>query len=308
MIDLPPFDSSSEARARMTLIQCKALAQKLETDKLTNELSQLAHLRSFSKSSSCRVEEVKKWVANGWNTEVLVKANKRLLDEDALKQSLQWIFPQAYYSAFSLCLAYFIVGGYTQRTHAGVIKEFGDLISRDKYPKTISFYCDGGLNKVSFKNLQFRQLTHTLEYDRRDEDCVDAQIKQFLNSTRQNDLKEKLPKLGLKTKKGKKKVKFDQKDYDQASKKLGNTSILSLLYRKRIKANYQDIETLISDYLDAESAYEAIVAMLEGINLIHESFIFKALKKKEFEDILNSVKKRHRNDFEQRIERIKEMI
>jgi hypothetical protein len=36
--------------------------------------------------------------AHGWNTEMLLRQNSRTLDGDGLRNSLQWAFPQAYYS------------------------------------------------------------------------------------------------------------------------------------------------------------------------------------------------------------------
>ena len=57
----------------------------------------------------------------------------------------------------------------------------------------------------------------------------------------------------IKTKHGKRKTSFSADDWQQVSRNLGATSLLSLLYRKRLKANYDAIETLLADELNQRS-------------------------------------------------------
>lgn len=262
-------------KARMTQIQFTSLAEKLHKQTLLRELASLKYFCDFKKSSSCSIEEVKKWIVNGWNTEYLLRINALKLEEEALRNSLQWAFPQAYYSVFTICLAYFKVAGLTELSHTSVISKVGKLMSVGKYPLTFSFLADGGKNR-NFINISRIDLPSTIYYKDVPE-VIDSQICQFLNSTREMELDERKQKFGLKTKSGKKKTHYSETDWDAVSKSIGFTSVINLLYRKRIKSNYRDIETYLCLELDPDIVYQDLIKITSSINIIHEAFILKAL-------------------------------
>jgi hypothetical protein len=78
--------------------------------------------------------EVRQWLFNGWNTENLLRLTSDLLKDRENASALHWSFPQAYYSAYSVAFAWFKVAGYTERTHAAVIKKFGSQAVAGHYP------------------------------------------------------------------------------------------------------------------------------------------------------------------------------
>jgi len=80
-------------KARMTQIQFTSLAKRLNRTVLLKELASLEYFVDINKSSTCNITEVKKWLINGWNTEYLLRINAINLEEDALRNSLQWAFP-----------------------------------------------------------------------------------------------------------------------------------------------------------------------------------------------------------------------
>ena len=297
-----------EARAQMTSIQCLALARRLANENLHDEVSNLSGIKTMRLSQHADQEEVFKWIRNGWNTEHLLHVNRSMLSGDALKNSLHWAFPQAYYSVYALTFAFFRAAGYPHTSHQKVIFHLGQLMYQSKYPRAIAFLASGGLQDRSYRNLSRRELGYTLEFDSDDPKCVDAQIAQFLNSTRTSLLKERLPKLGLKTIKGTPKKRFSAEDYDRASKKIGHTNLLSLLYRKRIKANYQDIDTLVSDYIDPSIVYSALEVIVGGSNLVHESFLFMMLGRERFGDIVGKFSVRGRDFVADRFSKIKKSV
>lgn len=268
-------------KAKMTQIQFYALALRLQKPKILQELSLLKYFNEFSISSTCDVKEVKKWIVNGWNTEYLLRINYKTLKGDALRNSLHWAFPQAYYSVYTICLAFFKVAGFTESSHTSVISKVGKLMSEGKYPNIISFLSDGGMKRINFLNINKIALPSTIYFEETPE-VIDTHICQFLNSTRQMDLEDRKPHIKCYTTKHKRKVNFSDKDWEKVSNSIGYTSIMSLLYRKRIKSNYRDIETFLCEELNVDEVYKYLIIITSSINLVHESFIMRGLGKAQY--------------------------
>jgi hypothetical protein len=282
--DLAPLAVSSDEdffKARMTQIQFRALGVRCSPSVVLAELETLKYRRAIKAARHSSPDEIVRWLRNGWNTEFLLRANHASLEGEALRHSLQWAFAQAYYSAYAVSLAFFKAVGFTETSHAAVIWKIGDLMSRDCYPASIGFIAKGG-HPITFQNIAKGVLVSALYFDPSDRNCVDTHICHFLNGTRRGDLKSKKADLKLRTKGGKVKKKFSDADWEVASAKLGVTSLLSLLYRKRIKANYRDIETFLSEYLEANVLYDNLISVVSAANLAHEAFIAKAIGSTEY--------------------------
>ena len=84
-------------------------------------------------------------------------------------------------------------------------------------------------------------------------------------------------------------MKFDQSDWEQVVANLGNTSVLSLLYRKRIKANYRGIETFLSPKLDGSALFKALRRIVASINAVHEMLIAKSVGSHTYNQLIASV-------------------
>ncbi|MBI9070137.1 MAG: hypothetical protein JEY94_00975 [Melioribacteraceae bacterium] len=268
-------------KAKMTQIQFYALALKLQKSKILQELTLLKYFNEFKRSSTCDIKEVKKWIVNGWNTEYLLRINFKTLKGDALRNSLHWSFPQAYYSVYTICLAFFKVAGFTESSHTSVISKVGKLMYEGKYPNVISFLSDGGMKKISFTNINRVELPSTIYFAKTPE-VIDTHICQFLKSTREMDLDDRKVNIKCYTVKGKRKVNFSELDWEKVSHNLGYTSIMSLLYRKRIKSNYRDIETFLCEELNVDEVYKYLIAITSSINIVHESFIMKGLGETQY--------------------------
>lgn len=280
-------------KARMTQIQFHSLSLKLKKSNLIEELKTLDYYTNFQKSPNCNKSDIKKWLTNGWNTEYLLRINYETLKDDALRNSLHWAFPQSYYSVFTICLAFFKVAGFTEKSHKAVMSKVGSLMSENKYPSTFIFLANGGINDINFINIKKVEIPSTIHFEETSE-IIDTQICQFLKSTREMELEEKKPQMDIKTILGKKKKNFSKKDWEKVSAKIGLTSILNLLYRKRIKSNYRDIETFLCNELDPKLVSEYLISITAAINLLHEAFILKGLGRDEydliFENLNNSIK------------------
>ena len=52
-----------------------------------------------------------------------------------------------------------------------------------------------------------------------------------------------------------------------------NTTLLHLLYRKRIKSNYKDIDTFLSEIIDSEQICDDLSAIVWRVNSVLEYYI-----------------------------------
>jgi hypothetical protein len=283
---LPERDDVKFA-ARMTNIQFSAVARRLEREVVVKDIESLLACRDVTKGRHFEPAVVKRWLLNGWNTEQLLRTNRALLVGDALRHSLHWAFPQAYYSVFAVALAYFKSVGYSEESHSAVIRKFGTEAAAKRYPAALCALAHGHppapLGVAAYK------LPHSLYYDPEVRETIEAQLSQFLCATRKIDLDEKKGDIPIRTKAGSRKKAFRADDWAKVSNALGYTSLLSLLYRKRIKANYRDIDTFLHGELQAETLYLDLLRIVSTVNLVHEVLISKAAGIGAFKDALSAL-------------------
>lgn len=84
--------------------------------------------------------------------------------------------------------------------------------------------------------------------------------------------------------------------WQQVSNALGHTTIMDLLYRKRIKANYQDIDTFSSSQFKGLEVLTNLSAVVSRLNLINETYIAKAVGLGNYEAMLERHLKKANND------------
>jgi hypothetical protein len=275
-------------KAEMTHRQFASLAQKLNDCDIENEIINLSFFKNkIVKSKKLNLEEVEKWLKNSWNTENVLNQNKSIIDNTGQSFAMQWAFPQAYYSIFGSLLAHFKALGYPQESHSSVIKNFAHLIEENKFPKSISFYCTGPKNKYVFGNINKPYDLTPIEFDSNNIDTIDNHICQFLKATREIKLIEKAPDLKFKNKKGQKRKKLSPLMWKQVSDSLGHTTIMDLLYRKRIKANYQDIDTFSSIHFKGIEVLSNLGIIVNRLNLINEVYISKAIGIVKYQEMLD---------------------
>lgn len=261
--------------ARMTNIQFSALAARLDRAELMTGVKTALEKNPRRRGKLADPAEVRKWLVNSWSTETLLRGNIDALNGDALRHALHWAFPQAYYSAFALLQAYYRATGVTVDSHAGSIRQFGVDLSQGKYPSSLAFYAEGyppspaGLTLIKSEN--------SLYFDRNDESCVETRVWQFLNATRRQSLAERKETAKLRTKSGRPRKNFSKAEWTRLSDALGVTSVLSCLYRKRIKANYRDIDSFLHHELDAGLLLRDLVSVVKALNFVHECFIATAM-------------------------------
>lgn len=275
-------------RAEMTHRQFAALSHKLVNADIENEIMNLLFFKErLEKGRNADLGEIEKWLKNSWNTENVLIHNKTIIENTGQSFAMQWAFPQAYYSVFGSMMGHFNALGYTQESHTAVLKYFGTLVEQNKLPESICFYCTGGKKNMEFINIEKPDDINPMDFDASNAKTIDNHICQFLRATREIKLEGKAPDLKFKTKKGKKRKNLSPAMWNQVSASLGHTTIIDLLYRKRIKANYQDIDTFSSNEFKGIAVLANLCNVVDRLNLVNESYIAKAIGINEYKAILN---------------------
>jgi len=297
-------------RAEMTHRQFSALSNKLYQADIENEILNLPYFKDqLSKAQNLKIGEVEMWLINSWNTENVLFHNTHILENSGQSFCMQWAFPQANYTTFCSILAYFKSVGFTQMSHAAVSKEFGNLVSQGKYPESISLYTSASKKNVVYHNITKPNLETTIELDLNVPETVDNQICQFLKSTREIMSDNKAPKMRFKAKSGQLRKNLTPQMWDKVSESIGNTTIMDFLYRKRIKANYLDIETFNSAEFKGKLVLENLCKVVDRLNLTNEVYIAKAIGIAEFDRILDKHIKTVNNEIaKKRRETIKSIL
>ena len=146
------------------------------------------------------------------------------------------------------------------------------MASRKAFLDELNIHVDGGLNDLQIKGISSNiQNFCSSRLNDSDFEQVKRHLISFFLSTRRIHLEDKKPDLKIRTKDGKKlKKSFTREDWEKTSSALGKTSWLCLLYRKRIKSNYRDIDAFLSLHFDTEIVLQGLVAFTNIFNLINE--------------------------------------
>lgn len=271
--------------SEMTFKQFIALTNYLKFHNPIEEVLENKYFQKLKLAKGANPKEIKKWIFNAWNTERILRESDSFLSVKENYFALQWSFPQAYYSVFLLTLAFQKLNDSASDTsHNGVMTKFGRFVSENKYPKMISFYAEGTIKNSVFKNIAKHPSNSSLSLDHTSKESCETQICQFLNGTRKDLLKEKRNEKNIAKlfttgtgKKKKLKTNLNEKDWQCVSDKISKTTLLNLLYRKRIKSNYQSIDSFIYDNYNADYIHRSLIGIVNKINLINEAYIYKTI-------------------------------
>lgn len=291
-----PFDFSSASiatdelwfKAEMTHCQFLALAHKLDSSDIENEIYNLDYWNRINKSKNNNLQDIEKCLINSWNTENVLDSNHVVIDNTGQSFALQWAFTQAYYSCFGNLLAHFKAIGHTEFSHTAVLRKFGNLMNENKLPNSISFYSKGSIRQITYHNIDKPSDAKILKLELSNQSTVDNHICQFLKATREIKLIEKAPDFKFKTKAGGPKTNLGTNEWQRVSESVGNTTIMDLLYRKRIKANYQDIETFTYEGFKGKDVLTNLTRIVNRLNFANECYIAKAIGIDEFSKIAES--------------------
>jgi len=248
------------------------------------------------KNKSLDNDVIRKLLWNSWSTEYAFLLGNQIDNDEYYKFSLHWNFPQAYYSVYLTMTAFHETQGVANEQHEKSIKIFGNSIKDNHYPRALSFYAAGMHNEFKYSGLHgFDGFPKDFNGLARVSSTIDAkkQIASFLKSTRKKIAENKREKLKCTkdikflNKKGLFTQKFSAEHWNHIYKTIPETTILNLLYRLRIKANYHDIESFINADIDFKTFHESLGGIIYYLNFIHEAYIVKVIGCKAYEDILN---------------------
>lgn len=243
-----------------------------------------------------KLETIKKLLWNSWSTEYAYNLGTHVNNDDYYKFSLHWNFPQAYYSVYLAMTAFNETQGIANDQHEKSIKLFGNSVKDNHYPNAISFYSMGLYDDFKYKNLDtFTMFPNNYFGLSRIESLDEAQtqIALFLKSTRIKNAEHKREKL-RETKdkhflngKGEFRKKFSKEHWDLIYKTIPYTTLLNLMYRLRIKANYHDVDAFVNADIDFKTFHESLGGIVNYLNYVHEAYIVKVIGNKEYEQILS---------------------
>ncbi len=270
-IDTKPSDD--DWAALTTVNQFKALgiyAEHCRTDhKSWCSYRESLRVRPIGKIDTARV---KQQLVNSWNTERLLRATSTNFSGPGSGFVAQWAFPQAYYSTFNSTLASFATSGFTETSHTAVRKKVSELARRGALPSDLNVSANGGKKNGYAEGIcSSCNDFNPLRLDSNNLEEVKRHLISFFRSTRRMHLDDKKLDLKIRTKRGGTlKKSLNESDWEKVSNTLGRTSWLCLLYRKRIKSNYRDINTFLSDHFDTHAVLDGLVAFTDTFNLANE--------------------------------------
>ena len=249
------------------------------------------------KNDSFDIDSCRKLLWNSWSTEYAFLMTAQSENNEYHKFALHWHFPQIYYSIYLNMTAFHETQGCANNNHETSIKLFGNSIKDKHYPKAISFFASGLHNGFNYRGLEsfvsFPKSFSSLEKIHSLEDA-EMQIAKFLQSTReQNALnkrkrgaKEHAKLKDFQNKKGELIKNFTKKHWDKIYTSIPETTLLNIIYRLRIKANYHDIETFINADIDFKLFHEYLGNIVQYLNFVHEAYIHKAIGDDNYRKIL----------------------
>ena len=244
------------------------------------------------------LNQIKKLLWNSWSTEYAFSISSLVDNIDYYKCALHWIFPQAYYSIYLCMTAFHETQGVSSDNHESSINVFGNSVKSKHYPKAISFFCKGQYKDFKYTGLEhFKEFPddHSVLSKINSLDEAHDQIASFLKTTREKNAESKRDKYKMKkdirflTKKGEFRKSFSKAHWNIVYKNIPETSLLNIMYRLRINANYHDVETFINANIDFKVFHEVLKNIVGYLNFVHEAYICKCIGSIEYEKILNSI-------------------
>lgn len=286
----------------------------------TKEILNLKEIDYFNRleirNENFNIEKCKKLLWNSWSTEFSCGLAKTVDNADYYKYSLHWNFPQAYYSVYLNMTAFHETQGTSSDAHEKSIKTFGNSVKDNHYPSCISFHAMGLYKNFTYHNLnQFESFPEGFSplSTNNSQKEIQTQIANFLKTTREKNAKDKREKLRpndkrFHTSQGVFAKQFKDVHWNILYESIPVTSILNILYRLRIKANYHDVQTFIDAEIDFKSFQESLLKIVYCLNFVHEAYIAKCMGIKAYESIVDEFKKSIIKDTAiKRLEKIKEI-
>ena len=260
--------------------QIRAIRCRVERFPLRSQLDEISQNVGKIQRRDCS-DDCLKWLKNSWNTERILRMSKEYIGDNPF--ALQWSFPQAYYAVFCLYQALVIAQGNCCLSHTATLKEFAKKTEKKFLPKDYCFSLSGGPKVFSRHNLSDSNYA-VLSFNEYDLKSVDSQIFHFLSATRKECISSHKPDYLKRFKRN----RLHKNEESSVAAEVENTTLLHLLYRKRIKANYKDIDTFLSEIIDSEQICDDLAAIVWRVNSVLEYYISRYIGIKKIKETYKS--------------------
>jgi len=274
-----------------------AIYYHLQADSDRFKLKKVEYYNNLKiKNTDFDLNKCRKLLWNSWSTEYAYNLASTAGNADYYKYALHWNFPQAYYSIYLAMIAFHETQGIANEQHEKSIKLFGNSVKDNHYPSAISFYASGLHKEFEYSELPtFTKFPEAFTALSRIDSVEDAQtqIASFLKSTRKKNAENKRYRAQksndnrFHNQKGEFRKSFRKNHWDLIYKTIPETTVLNMIYRLRIKANYHDIETFVNADIDFKTFHESLGGIVDYLNFVHEAYICKVIGNTEYEQILN---------------------
>lgn len=283
-----------------------AIARHLKESSGLYDLKSIPFYKGLpSRNVGFDINRCKRLLWNSWSTEHALLFPQKLKDSEYYRYSFQWGFPQAYYAVYLNMLAFREAFESANYDHNKGINVFGSAVKDRHYPKAISFFASGLHEEFKYHNLP--GVTHRSKIVNSLTECSSleearTQIAAFLKSTRERTAQEKRQRLQasnderFRSKSGGFLKAFRKIHWDRIYKKMPVTSVMSLLYRLRIKANYHDIESFVNADVDFAAFHSNLSSIVDYLNYIHEAYLMKVIGEGAYKEMRKGFPKQLIND------------
>lgn len=223
------------------------------------------------------------FLRNAWATEVLLNAPRQVGGADLITFANHWAVVQAYYAVFEGLNAVALTAGLANppTKHASRLRWAGAQLGAAASPFPPPWTCrvSGPPTAYGFEGFP-TSWTRTAESNIAgvtSANCIDR-IALALKTTRDNQIKERRPDWikGLKTRRGAPRKTLPTATRIDRASKMAPTTLFDLLYRLRIRSNYQEADAFLRGALssaDAESFHRALCDVVAATLLTMEIYL-----------------------------------
>lgn len=236
-----------------------------------------------------RARDAIAWMRRGWETEHMLRVTEEILLEEDAPWALQWCLPQAYHSARALAAALYRVSGIVGQdaSETEIVRRFGDLVEEGRYPARMSALAVGGMREVLCLRLGAGSVWTVMDLD--DSDPARAEeraLAQVLATTRRiqlRKLRRDEPPLDAA---GRPRLRMSGPDWERMGARLGPTTLLNVLYRKRALTGFVDIDLFAFRRDEAREMVGSLADLVGAINSVHEAGLLRSFGEEAYEEVV----------------------
>lgn len=274
---LPPTAATTAPRTgpiKPDLIQFfAALAERLRADDDAFEPRTVTPFAGDTK-------HLGKLLLNSWGAEYALRITPVVNDEQYLQSSLQWTFPQAYYSAMFSARAFLDVQGENTSFELIIQRKIAHRVLLDYYPRPLSFYALGEPTNYRVRRLgNAPVLEVNLKVTRHR--LMEAERKRVQNN----------PRTAIRNQQtGKPLGRFGAEQYRQIAPKIGPTTFFDVIARLRISGDNNELEEArVTTGFDARLLHNDLVTIVSYINHVHEQYVRRAIGEEAWAALIGSL-------------------